>query len=236
MKCVVGVAAAVMVVLAAGSAQGQTTPPAATPAPQAPQVPVARSEGPLPGTKWYLGMLSGVQVVARSAPVLGGEFGVRLKKNVQVVVEGGWLKDVVTDSRIAELASFATYMQQTQGQPATSDIDGPAWFGTAGLRYIFENSSGVRPYILANAGLARVEYRPSFTLNGRHISSNVAQYGITLGKDLLGAGNHFAYGGGAGLVFGNKWYLDLGVRLTRINTPDHHTDVRRLSVGIGRRF
>ena len=236
MTRVVGVAAAMMVVLTAGSAQGQTVPPAATPAPQAPQVPVVRSEGPAPGTKWYLGVLSGVQVVERSGPVLGGEFGVRLKKNVQVVVEGGWLKDVVTESRINELASYATYIQQTQGLPATAEIDAPAWFGTLGLRYIFENSSGVRPYILANAGLARVEYRPSFTFNGRDISSNVGPYGITLGKDLLGAGNHFAYGGGAGLVVGSKWYMDLGVRFTRINTPDHKTDVRRLSVGVGRRF
>ena len=236
MTCVVGIAAAVMMVLAVGPAQGQTAPPTATPVPQAAQVPVTRSEGPPPGTKWYMGMLSGVQTVARSEPIVGGEFGVRIKKNVQAVFEGGWFKDVVTDSRIAELASFATYMQQTQGQPATSDIDAPAWFGTAGVRYIFENSSGVRPYILANAGVARVEYRPSFTLNNKAISSNVSQYGITLGKDLLGAGNHFAYSGGAGLVFGNKWYLDVGVRLTRIKTPDHDTDVRRLSVGVGRRF
>ena len=241
MKCVVGLAG-VIVVLAAGSAQGQTAPPPTTPPPQvpvatpAPQVPVAKSEAPLPGTKWYLGVLTGLHEVARTGPVAGGEFGIRLRKNVHVVVEGGWLKDVVTDSRIAELASFATYMQQTQGLPATAEIDAPAWFGTAGLRYIHENSSGVRPYILANAGLARVEYRPEFTLNNQRISSNVSQYGITLGRDLLGAGKHLAYGAGAGLVFGEKWYFDLGFRFTRINTPDHATDVRRLSVGIGRRF
>ena len=237
MTRVVGFVAGVIVVLAAGSAQGQTAPPpTVTPAPQAAQVPVARSEGAVPGTKWYLGVLSGIQVVARSEPLVGGEFGIRLRKNVHVVVEGGWFKDVVTDSCIAELASFATYLQQTQGQPATSKIDAPTLFGTLGLRYIFENSSGVRPYILANAGVARVEFRPSFTLNNQQISSNVSQYGITLGRDLLGPGTHLAYGGGAGLVVGQKWYLDLGVRLTRINTPDHATDVRRLSVGFGRRF
>ena len=117
--------------------------------------------------------------------MLGGEFGIRVRKNVQVVVEGGWFKDVVTDSRIVELASFATYLQQTQGLPATAEIDAPAWFGTVGLRYIFENSSGV-PAVLANAGVARVEYRPSFTLNNQPISSNVIRCGITLGRDLLG--------------------------------------------------
>ena len=236
MRCVVGLVTGVIVVLAAGSAYGQTAPPPTAPPAQAPQVPVAKSEAPLPGTKWFLGVTSGLQEVARTAPSAGGEFGIRLRKNLQVVVEAGWFKDVVTDSRIDELASFATYLQQTQGLPATSEIDAPAWFGTVGLRYIFENSSGVRPYVLANAGIARVEYRPSFTLNNQPISSNVIQYGITLGRDLLGPGNHLAYSAGAGLVFGQKWYLDVGARLMRIDTPDHHTDVRRLAVGLGRRF
>ncbi|MEO6223931.1 MAG: hypothetical protein ABIP90_11845 [Vicinamibacterales bacterium] len=234
MKCLVGLAGMMMLV-AAASAQGQTLPPPAAPAP-APQVPVARSASALPGTKWYAGVLSGIQMVARSEPIAGGEFGIRLRKNVQIVVEGGWFKDVVTDSRVAEVGSFATYLQQTQGRPATGEIDAPAWFGTAGLRYIHENSSGIRPYILANAGVARVEFRPSFTLNSRDISSNVSQFGVTLGRDLLGPGIHLAYGGGAGLIFGTRWYLDLGVRLTRIDTPDHATDVRRVSIGMGRRF
>ena len=232
MKCVFGLAG-MMVMLAAGPAQGQTPP---TPAPT-PQVPVVRrEEPPAPGTRGYLGVLTGVQVVERQGPIGGFEFGIRLRKNLQAVVEGGWFKDVVTDSRIAEIGTFTTYLQQTQGLPATGDIDGPTWFANAGFRYIYENNSGVRPYVLATAGLGRVEYRPVFSLNGRNISSNVSQYGITLGRDLLGPGNHFAYGGGAGLVFGDKWYLDLGVRLTRINTPDHATNVRRLSIGMGRRF
>jgi hypothetical protein len=233
MKRVVGLAGFIVLVTA-GSAHGQTAPQP-TPVPQQP-APVARAETPLEGTRWYLGALSGIQKVARNAPVAGGEFGVRIRKNTQVVFEGGWFKDVVTDSRVNELASFVTYLQQTQGVPATGEIDGPAWFGLAGVRYIFENTKGVRPYVLANAGLARVEYRPEFTLNNARISSNVVGYGITLGKDLLGPGTHLAYGGGVGLVFGSKWYLDLGARLTRISTPDHHTDVKRLSVGIGRRF
>lgn len=232
MKCVVGLAG-IMVVLAAGSAQGQTPPAAAAPAPQ---VPVRRVEPPAPGTKWYLGALSGIQVVGRSAPIAGGEFGIRLRKNVQAVVEGGRFKDVVTDRRIEEVGTFATYLQQTQGLPATGDIDAPTWFGSVGVRYVYENSSGFRPYVLAAAGLARVEFRPTFTLNNRNITTSVSQYGVTLGRDLLGPGKHLSYTGGAGLIFGEKWYLDLGVRVTRIDTPDHATNVRRLNIGIGRRF
>jgi hypothetical protein len=227
--------AAVMVMLAAGPALGQTVPPP-TAAPPRPQVPVRKVEPPQPGTNWYLGALTGLQMVERTGPVAGLEFGVRVRKNVNVVFEGGWMKDVVTESRLNELASFVSYLQQTQGLPATGDMDGPAWFGLVGLRYIFENSSGIRPYVLVNGGVARVEYRPEFTLNNVRISSNVIGYGITLGRDLLGPGTHVAYGGGAGIVTGQKWYFDLGFRLTRINTPDHHTDVRRLSIGVGRRF
>jgi hypothetical protein len=233
MKRVVGLAG-VIIVAATGSAFGQTAPQA--PAAQAQPVPVAKEEAPQPGTKWYLGAVSGVQTVARSAPIAGGEFGVRIRKNTQIVFEAGWFKDVVTKSRVNELGSFVTYLQQTQGLPATGHIDGPAWFGLVGLRYVFENNSGVRPYVLANGGVARVEYRPEFTLNNLPISSNVLPYGITLGRDLLGPGTHMAYGGGAGLIFGTKWYLDVGARLTRINTPDHHTNVRRVNISVGRRF
>jgi hypothetical protein len=223
----------ILLLLAAGPAAAQVPPPATPPVQAA--VPVRRAEPDLT-SKWYLGVLSGVQTVARSEPLAGGEFGIRLRRNVSVVVEGGWMKDVATDSRIAEVNSFATYLQQTQGQPASGHIDAPAFFGLAGLRWAYENKSGVRPYVLANAGIARVEFRPALILEGRDVTTSLIELGVTLGRDLLGPGNYFAYGGGAGLVFGDKWYLDLGFRFHRINTIDHPTDVRRISIGMGRRF
>jgi opacity protein-like surface antigen len=222
-----------VLLLAAGPAAAQTPPPAA-PAPQA-AAPVRRA-APEPTSPWYLGVLSGVQQVERSTPLAGGEFGIRLRRHLSVVVEGGRLGDVATASRIAEVNSFATYLQQTQGQPASGHIDAPAYFGLAGLRWAYENKSGIRPYVLANAGIARVEFRPALILEGRDVTTSLSLLGVTLGRDLLGPGNYFAYGGGAGLIFGDKWYLDLGFRFTRINTIDHATNVRRVSIGMGRRF
>jgi hypothetical protein len=235
MACVLKLAgltkrAGVILLLAASPAMAQTTPAAA------PQATPARQAEPEAASKWYLGVLSGVQQVERAAPVAGGEFGIRLRGNLKVVVEGGWLKDVATGRRIDEVASYGAYLQQTQGQPASGDIDAPAFFGLAGLKWIHENTSGVRPYVLANAGVARVEFRPALVLDGVDVTTSLSLLGVTLGRDLLGPGNYFAYGGGAGLVFGDKWYLDLGVRFTRINTPEHATDVRRVSIGMGRRF
>lgn len=237
MTCVLKLAgltkrAGAILLLAASPAVAQTTPAAAL----APQAAPVRQAAPEPTSKWYLGVLSGVQQVERTTPLAGGEFGIRLRRNLQVVVEGGWLKDVATRSRIDEVASYGAYLQQTQGQPASGDIDAPAWFGLAGLRWAYENKSGVRPYVLANAGMARVEFRPALILEGRDVTTSLSLLGVTLGRDLLGPGNYFAYGGGAGLVFGDKWYLDLGVRFTRINTIEHATNVRRVSIGMGRRF
>lgn len=235
MACVLKLAgltrrAGVILLLATSPAVAQTT---AAPAPQAAP---ARQAEPEPTSKWYLGVLSGVQHVERTGPVAGGEFGIRLHGRLQVVVEGGRLKDVVSRRQIDEVASFGAYLQQTQGQPASGDIDAPALFGLVGLKWIHENKSGVRPYVLANAGVARVEFRPALVLNGDDVTTSLSLLGVTLGRDLLGPGRYFAYGGGAGLVFGDTWYLDLGVRFTRINTPEHATDVRRASIGMGRRF
>ena len=237
MTCVLKVAgltrrAGVILLLAAAPAVAQTTPAAAPPPAAAP----AKQAEPAPASKWYLGVLSGVQQVERTTPLAGGEFGIRLRGNLHVVVEGGWLKDVATRRRIDEVASYGAYLQQTQGQPASGDIDAPAYFGLAGLKWAYENTSGVRPYVFANGGMARVEFRPALILEGRDVTTSLSLLGVTLGRDLLGPGNYFAYGGGAGLVFGDKWYLDLGVRFTRINTSDHPTDVRRFSIGMGRRF
>lgn len=237
MTCVLKLAgltrrAGVILLLAAAPAVAQTTPATAPPPAAAP----ATQAEPKATSKWYLGVLSGVQQVERTTPLAGGEFGIRLRGKLHVVVEGGWLKDVVTRRRIDEVASYGAYLQQTQGQPASGDIDAPAYFGLAGLKWVHENKSGVRPYALANAGMARVEFRPALILEGRDVTTSLSLLGVTLGRDLLGPGNYFAYGGGAGLVFGDKWYLDLGVRFTRINTPDHATDVRRVSIGMGRRF
>ena len=228
MKCVAGLAGLV-VMLVAGPAAAQTAPTGAA-AQQA--VPVERAAP----SRSFLGLLSGIQVVDGAAPILGGEFGIRAPKNLQLVVEVGWFADVVTGSRVAEAASIATYLQQTRERVATSDIDAPAWFATVGLRHIHDNASGIRPYVLANVGMARVEFRPTFTLDGLNLGTVLDDLGVALGRDLLGPGKHLAYGGGGGFILGDRWYLDLGVRLTRITTTDHATNVRRINISMGRRF
>jgi hypothetical protein len=230
-------AALLLVALAAPVAAQTPPPPPVRPAAQADE------DETRPYSKWHLGLVGGAVQVERTGVTGGAEFGVRIRKGIHIVVEGGWMSDVVTSSRIDEINGYAEFVRTAYPwSGATGKIDGTAIFGMAGLRLIPDGkrpgeSVGIRPYLMANAGVARVEYKPEFRVEGQPLSgAGIFQFGVTLGSDLLGTTNKFAYSGGAGLVIGDKWYLDLGVRVTRIHTTDHPTTVKRLVLGMGRRF
>ncbi len=226
------IAACVLTMVAAPVA-AQTPPPPR---------PAGDEEARVPYSRWSLGLMSGGQEVSRRGITAGGELSVRLRKFVHLAVEGGWMSDVVTDRRIAEIDSYAAYVRDAYRVPVTSEIDGPALFAMAGLKFMPDGkstgeSSGVRPYMTITAGIARVEFKPAFVIDGTPTSgAGLIVYNVAIGSDLLGTTNRFAYGGGAGLVFGDTWYLDLGARILRIHTTDHPTTVKRLVVGMGRRF
>lgn len=229
--------ALLLVAMAAPVAAQVPPPPPVRPAAQADE------DETRPYSRWHFGALSGAQQVERTGITGGAEFGVRLRKGLHIVVEGGWMSDVVTSSRINEINGYVDYVRTAYPHlPVEGKIDGTAIFGMAGLRMIPDGkrpgeSGGIRPYVMASAGLARVEFKPEFTIEGQTLSGGgIAIYGVTLGRDLLGTTNKFAYSGGAGLIFGDKWYLDLGIRVTRIHTTDHPTTVKRLVIGMGRRF
>lgn len=231
--------AALLLVAMAAPVAAQTPPPP----PVRPAAQTADDDGTRPYSRWHMGLLSGAQQVERTGITGGAEFGVRLRRGLHIVVEGGWMSDVVTSSRINEINGYVDYVRTAYPHlPVEGRIDGTAIFGMAGLRLIPDGkpvgeSNGIRPYAMASAGFARVEYVPEFTIEGQTLSGGgIALYGVTLGRDLLGTTNKFAYSGGAGLIFGDKWYLDLGIRVTRIHTTDHPTTVKRLVIGMGRRF
>lgn len=244
LKTRVMTATAALVLVAMAVPVAAQTPP---PPPVRPAAPTAArqtdADETRPYSRWHMGLLSGAQQVERTGITGGAEFGVRLRRGLHIVVEGGWMSDVVTSSRINEINDYVDYVRTAYpALPVTGQIDGTAIFGMAGLRLIPDGkrpgeSGGIRPYLMASAGLARVEYTPEFTIEGQTLSGGgIALYGVTLGRDLLGTTNKFAYSGGAGLIFGDTWYLDLGVRITRIHTTDHPTTVKRLVIGMGRRF
>ena len=94
-----------------------------------------------------------------------------------------------------------------------------------------------RPYVLAEAGVARVVLQPAFTLAGADVTTSLPQYGVSLGADLTGSVTKPAFTAGIGFVKATgAWQLDAGVRVTTIQTEGQSTNVLRALVGISRRF
>ncbi len=226
-----------VILLAPLTALAQTTLPP-RPAPTA----VADEDAAAPHSRWHLGVTSGATQVGRTSTLAGVDFGIRLRPGLHIVFEGGRMSDVVTQSRIDEANGYMAFVRDAYDVTAEASMRGNALFAMAGLRLIPDGAargegSGVRPYATAMVGFARVEYNPRFLVDGQDISGGaLGLYGVTLGRDLLGTTNKLAYSGGAGFIFGDTWYLDLGVRFTRIHTTDHATNVKRIVIGMGRRF
>ena len=183
-----------------------------------------------------IGVVAGAAAVENVGIVGGVEAAFRLKSRLDVVVDGGWIQDVVTRRKIDQTAVLAQYIQTTRGVTASSEIEAPAWYASAGLRWVFERDGALRPYVSGQVGVARVEYKPTFIVGGTAVA-NVADYGVTLGSDLSGTSNNLTYGGGAGVILvKGAWYFDLGGRVTRIQTDGQPTTVGRVTIGVGRRF
>ena len=221
--CAAGVAAALLVMASTAMAQTAGAP---TPSASAPAVNMG-----------YLGGFAGIGAVQNAAAVGGGEAGVRVFHSLDLIVEGGYGKDGVTRRRTDVTATLATLLQNTQGKPASSSVKAPVNYGMVGLRYVIENSSPLRPYVLVEVGRANIEYKPSFTLNGADVTSTLANYGVTLGSDLVSQETKTAFGGGVGVWFvRGPLYVDASVRLLSIQTASQSTNMTRAHVGLGFRF
>ena len=221
--CAMGVATALLMSVAPAMAQtaGGTTPSA-----NAPSVNLV-----------YVGGFAGIGAVQNSSTLTGGEAGVRVYRNLDIVVEGGFVKDAVTRRRIDLTASLATLLQKSTGKTASSDVTAPAKFGLAGVRYVFDLNGDFHAYVLAEAGRASIEYKPTFSVNGTDVTNSLASYGTTLGSDLVSTEAVPAFGGGLGIWYTRGMvYADASVRLLSIRTASQATNVTRAQFGLGVRF
>jgi hypothetical protein len=220
--CILAVSAAACVVPAAARAQTPTgAPPAAAPV----------------VNLWYAGGTIGASAVQNVSVVGGVEAGMRVAHNLDAFVEVGRAHDVVTRRLDSKAETIATWLGQTQGKTAGGTIAVPATLGAIGVRYVLESPRMWRPYAVFEVGLARLTYRPAFTLAGSDITPSIASYGVTLGSDLRGSETKGTIGGGIGVLvpFG-KLYFDGSYRLTSIRATGQAINVSRLQFGVGYRF
>jgi hypothetical protein len=200
-------------------------------------VPVAAQTAPSPESQWFLGGTGGAAVVQNVGGAFGGEIGARLTPRLDVFGEVLDATDTATRRRIGTAMDVATALQASQGVPATGTVKAPAALFMGGLRYVIHESGNLRFFVQGEGGVARVTFQPSFTLAGADITSQLAQFGVTLGADLAGTATKAAFGGGFGVQLQRGvWYVGGQIGVVSIRTPSQASNVIQATATLGRWF
>jgi opacity protein-like surface antigen len=181
-----------------------------------------------------------VEAVAQSAfgnvtsQSYGVEVGYSLEPAVQIFAEGGRTRDVATSELGNAAQLIAGALSQTQSGVSFT-VREPVTFGAAGVRYLFDSGTKVRPYALAGFGIARVKHDVAFNVGSTDVTSSISQYGIVLGTDLTGSFTKpmLLLGAGATYPAWRQLVFDFQFRYGRIFAPDSGINVSRAGIGVG---
>ena len=168
----------------------------------------------------------------------GAEGGWFLNRSVAIFAEFGRVSDTAPDSLGASAEVIASYLTQVQSAPVSYSAKQPVVFGQIGVRYAWPTPGNVQPYVLGGVGAGSVKHDVAFTVGGSDVTSNLGNYGVTLGSDLAGTSTELMFTGGGGIVYkvGTLWQFDVGYRYSRILTETTGTNVNRAGLGLGIRF
>jgi hypothetical protein len=176
-------------------------------------------------------------IASKGAGVLiAAEGGMAVAENIEAFADLGWSSKLQPATLDPSARTISDFLQRTTGQPAAYSSDAPAFFGDLGARYFFKPRYGVRPYGLGSIGFARIDQQVQFTLSGNDVTSNIGDYGVTLGEDLDGAVTKASLGLGVGvLVPFHTLQFDVGYNYNRIFTRVG-TNAHRIYGGVRYRF
>jgi hypothetical protein len=158
-----------------------------------------------------------------SSSTFGGGVAVPLSDNIQIIAEGGRMRDVMP-SLLGTIIDFT---------PVDARVS--AWYGEGGVRLIGSSNRAVRPYAEATAGFARL--RTGFDGTGADGIVNTALGFFDRTEPLLGVG-------GGVVVQGGPLFVDLGYRYKKIMAEDSlqsfitggDFSVNQVRFGVGLRF
>jgi opacity protein-like surface antigen len=177
------------------------------------------------------------------------EGGVRVGPHVMVVANGGRFADLQPDLQ-PTLAS-ATASLANQGIIVTGGGTLRAWYGTGGVRAEIPAGSRVFPYLLATAGVARLNPGPTFIYSSGILpDGSVEVVGADVTPILTASGlvaaqtpstaPMFTLGGGVQIPVVPHVALDAGYRYSRINADTTlnalPVNANGLTFGIAYRF
>lgn len=160
-----------------------------------------------------------------TAPLYGGQFGVALNENFQVIAGVERLENVIT-------GRFATLLTTISSMPGV-DVQGemPATYGGAGLRFVFPGMTA-SPYLQGELGATQVD--PTgirLLVDGDDVTDD-------LETDLLSKTTNFTFVVSAGLRFdiGESFLAEATFKFFDIMGEKDELNLNRLNFAVGFRF
>ena len=189
-------------------------------------VPASAQTVATPDTIWFIGGMGGASAVQNVGGAYGLELGTRVTPKLDLFGDGYGVTDTATRRRIETAQNVATVIGVTQGASATATLKAPAGLFLGGLRYTIHEGGNLRIFVQAEGGVARVTYQPTFLLGGVDVTSQISQFGVTLGADLAGTTTKPAFGGGIGVaVRRGVWDIGAQFGIISIKTPSQSSNV-----------
>lgn len=187
---------------------------------------------------------AGLTVGNHEALASGLELGWWLRKDLKIFAEANWMLNVASRDLDARAGIIAEAIGGTAAMEAHATII------DLGVRYAFRAPSflspdTVQPFVLAGAGIARFDARPSFTVGGTDVTSTLFDtYRARLGLDLDGHLTKavFVVGGGATMPLTSRYFIEGSVRYGHIFprkaviANDTATPTTRFQASFGARF
>lgn len=200
---------------------------------------VASAQTPAPAepSRGYVSVLGGGNFGNQSSGTFGGEVGYTVMPNIEVFGEAGRITNAATSGMQDSVGVVAKYLGTLGKGSASGSTQAPVNFGGAGLRYVVDLGTPFQPYVAFSVGVANVEKKPSFIVNGVDVTSSLASapYNVNLGADVQSKANslYFGVGGGVRARFGSRLMADAGVRYGRISNDGSPINTLRVYGGVG---
>jgi hypothetical protein len=168
----------------------------------------------------------------------GVEAGMLVAPKLVVFAEFGHVRDASPAEVGVNAQLIAGYLASTQSASVTYSVHQPVNFGVAGVKYLIPYNSTLEPYVLGGFGIARYTRDVSFTVGGTDVTSNLAQYGVSLGSDLAGSTTKpmLTAGGGVAWTVRAPFVVDFQFRYGRVFAEGKGFNVSRAGIGLGIRF
>jgi opacity protein-like surface antigen len=173
----------------------------------------------------------GVTFGTEAAPFFAGEVAGNIARDLQIYVTVGRMNNVLPSSVQDDLDDVSQLLSMITRVRWDFEASAPAFFGTAGVRYLVPTGSPARPYIQGGVGFANIGIKVEEVDLG-DVTDELVDDGY-LDDDNI---NKLALEFGGGLIVPLKsMYIDVGYRFMKLMDADD-VNISRAYGGVGVRF